>query len=88
MRPVGDDFETTADATSASGSNAGSGAGMPTPARMANRGGQEAGHAEVDDVLGTLSGLDEAPVSEHVAVFESAHERLRAALADAGNDRS
>ena len=87
MRPVGDDFETTADATSASGSNAGSGAGMPTPARMANRG-QEAGHAAVDDVLGTLSGLDEVPVYEHVAVFESAHERLRAALADAGNDRS
>jgi len=87
VRPVGDDFETTADATSAAGSNAGSNAGMPTPARMANRG-QEAGHAEVDDVLGTLSGLDEAPVSEHVAVFESAHERLRAALADAGNDRS
>jgi len=39
-------------------------------------------------VLGTLSGLDEVPVYEHVAVFESAHERLRAALADAGNDRS
>jgi hypothetical protein len=81
---VADDFETTDDATSASGSNGG--AGMPTPARMANRV-QEAGQAEVDAVLESLSGLDEAPVSEHVAVFESAHERLRAALADAGNDR-
>jgi hypothetical protein len=41
------------------------------------------GHAAVDDVLGSLEGLEDRPVSEHVAVFEAAHESLRAALADA-----
>jgi hypothetical protein len=32
--------------------------------------------------------MDGMPVSEHVAVFEAAHEKLRGALADAGNDGS
>ena len=32
--------------------------------------------------------LDQVPVSDHVAVFEAAHDRLRGALADAGNDPS
>jgi hypothetical protein len=41
------------------------------------------GHAAVDEVLGSLEGLEERPVAEHVAVFEAAHESLRAALADA-----
>jgi hypothetical protein len=36
----------------------------------------------VDDVLASLDRLDELPVAEHVAVFEWAHEGLRAALAD------
>lgn len=40
----------------------------------------------VDSVLESLDRLDGVPVSEHVAVFESAHDRLRAALADAGDD--
>lgn len=40
----------------------------------------------VDEVLVTLDDLAEAPVSEHVAIFEDAHEKLRAALADAGTD--
>lgn len=45
----------------------------------------ETGHPAVDEVLASLADLDERPVSEHVAVFERAHDRLRAALADAGN---
>jgi hypothetical protein len=45
------------------------------------------GHETVDGVLGSLDGLEERPVAEHVAVFEAAHEALRAALAEAG-DRS
>ncbi len=34
----------------------------------------------VDDVLASMRGLDDRPVEEHPAVFESAHERLRQAL--------
>ena len=34
----------------------------------------------VDAVLDSLAGLDERPVTEHAAVFERAHEELRAAL--------
>lgn len=41
------------------------------------------GHPVVDDVLRTLQGLQSRPVEEHVAVFESAHEKLRQALANA-----
>ncbi len=46
------------------------------------------GHPDVDAVVASLAGLDGRPVSEHVAVFESAHDRLRSALADAGNHPS
>jgi hypothetical protein len=42
------------------------------------------GNAVVDEVLGSLEGLEDLPVAEHVAVFEAAHEALRATLADAG----
>ena len=38
------------------------------------------GVAEVDEVLETLESLDDTEVVEHPAVFEAAHERLRAAL--------
>jgi len=38
------------------------------------------GHPSVDAVLDSLESLDEAPVDEHVSVFERAHEQLRAAL--------
>lgn len=41
------------------------------------------GHAQVDEVLRSLDGLDGRPVTEHVAVFEAAHEALRSALSDA-----
>jgi hypothetical protein len=43
------------------------------------------GHAAVDEVLASLSLLDGRPAADHVSVFESAHDRLRAALADAGD---
>jgi hypothetical protein len=42
------------------------------------------GHGAVDAVLASLDGLEERPVAEHVAVFESAHDSLRSALNDAG----
>ena len=32
------------------------------------------GHDDVDRVVASLDGLDGRPVSEHVAVFESAHD--------------
>jgi hypothetical protein len=44
------------------------------------------GHADVDAVVASLEGLDDRPVTDHVAVFESAHDKLLSALADAGND--
>jgi hypothetical protein len=43
------------------------------------------GHPAVDEVLASLQGLEQRPSTEHVQVFESAHDRLRAALADAGS---
>ncbi|RYP86017.1 hypothetical protein EKO23_10330 [Nocardioides guangzhouensis] len=43
------------------------------------------GNVTVDAVLASMEGLDEAPVAEHVAVFEHAHEQLRAALDGAGD---
>ena len=46
------------------------------------------GHADVDAVLASLADLEGRPVGEQVAVFAAAHDRLRGALADAGNDPS
>lgn len=46
---------------------------------------QSTGHDGVDRVLGSLEGLDEQPVDDHVAVFERAHDDLRRALSDAGD---
>jgi hypothetical protein len=40
------------------------------------------GHAEVDGVLASLEGLRDKPVEEHAAVFEAAHDRLRAVLSE------
>jgi hypothetical protein len=42
------------------------------------------GHPLVDEVLRSTQGLEDRPVEEHVAVFEAAHDKLRAALSDAG----
>ncbi|MGD9962251.1 hypothetical protein [Nocardioides sp.] len=38
------------------------------------------GDPDVDAVLETMADLEELPVEDHIAVFEQAHERLRAAL--------
>jgi hypothetical protein len=46
---------------------------------------ERTGVEEVDAVLESVEGLEGTPVDEHVAVFESAHERLRGAL-DTGGD--
>lgn len=40
-------------------------------------------HPVVADVVGSLPGLDELPVTEHAAWFQSAHQRLRAVLDEA-----
>lgn len=45
---------------------------------------ESTGDATVDAVVASLRGLDELPVSEHVAVFERAHESLRQVLSGAG----
>lgn len=42
------------------------------------------GDEAVDAVVASLRGLDDLPVSEHVAVFERAHESLRQVLNAAG----
>ena len=47
---------------------------------------ERTGHAAVDQVLESLEGLDETPVAGQVPVFEAAHETLRAALSEAGNE--
>jgi hypothetical protein len=44
------------------------------------------GNADVDRVIGSLDGLDDLPIADHVAVFEQAHETLRRTLAGAGQD--
>lgn len=44
------------------------------------------GHPAVDEVLRSLDALGEAPVDEHVAVFEQAHEQLRRTLQGAGDE--
>ena len=41
---------------------------------------ERTGVPAVDEVLDAVAALAERPVAEHVAVFESAHERLRRAL--------
>jgi hypothetical protein len=46
------------------------------------------GHPAVDEVLRSLGALDGAPVDEHVAVFEQAHEQLRRTLSGAGDDQA
>jgi hypothetical protein len=41
---------------------------------------ESTGIETVDAVLSGLGDLDDLPVTEHVAVFERAHESLRAAM--------
>jgi hypothetical protein len=40
------------------------------------------GNPLVDQVLASFDGLGDLPVADHVVLFESAHARLRSALAD------
>lgn len=44
------------------------------------------GEDVIEGVLTSIADLDGRPVSEHVTVFEEAHDRLRDALARAGDD--
>lgn len=53
------------------------------PAGGTQEAAEQTGNSAVDEVLASLDALDMAPVSEHVAGFESAHERLRVALSGA-----
>ena len=45
------------------------------------------GEPRVDAVLDSLDGLQDQPVEAHVAVFEKAHDELRAALDAPAGDR-
>jgi hypothetical protein len=47
---------------------------------------ETSGHPDVDAVIESLGQLDDLPVAEHVAVFESAHTELRRVLGR-GEDR-
>jgi hypothetical protein len=42
------------------------------------------GDEAVDAVVASLRGLEDLPISEHVAVYERAHESLRQVLSGAG----
>lgn len=70
-------------AETAEGAEAGEAAG-PDLSAMAPGRVEHTGNPVVDSVLDSLEELDRLPPSEHVAVFEAAHERLRGALSDAG----
>lgn len=59
---------------------------VPRPPVTAADNTQDApGAAAVAEVLASLEGLEGRPVSEHVAVFEAAHESLRATLSGGGD---
>lgn len=42
----------------------------------------ETGHRGVDAALGPIADLEGRPTAEHVGVYDEAHRRLEAALAD------
>jgi hypothetical protein len=46
---------------------------------------ESTGIESVDAVVSGLGALDDLPVAEHVAVFERAHESLRACMAAPGS---
>lgn len=81
---MNDGFETTADEQTSAAADP-----QPSSQPSSQRGApavEPTGNPDVDAVLDSLEQLEGAPVSEQVPVFEAAHEQLRAALADAGND--
>ena len=45
---------------------------------------QPTGIPSIDSVLDLVAGLDERPLEEHAAVFETAHAELRRTLDDPG----
>jgi hypothetical protein len=51
----------------------------PAPERV------RTGSSRVDDVIRAVEELEEQPIEEHVAVFESAQVQLRRALDDPGD---
>jgi hypothetical protein len=53
-------------------------------AEFVQAGPETTGDETVDTAVASLRGLDDLPVSEHVAVFEQAHESLRQVLNSAG----
>jgi hypothetical protein len=62
---------------------------QPQPPRddAATGGPVRTGVARVDEVLAAVEELEERPIEEHVAVFETAHTELRRALdADPASD--
>lgn len=73
------------DETQWTGDVSGEGTGADTPTGDQTHPVPATGSSVVDAVLASLDGLEERHVGDHVAVFEAAHEQLRAALADAGD---
>lgn len=47
---------------------------------MSETGAEQTGVPAVDEALSALEGLEERPVDEHPAVYESVHGALRAVL--------
>lgn len=41
------------------------------------------GYRSIDEAVAPVTGLDETPLEDHPAIFESAHAALREALVDA-----
>lgn len=56
------------------------------PAAGSTDGTESTGHPAVDEVLRSLDAIGDAPVDEHVAVFEQAHDQLRRTLSGAGDE--
>ena len=86
--PVDDPGEPTQDAADAANQAADEAGDVTGDVTGDEHAVESTGHPEVDAVLASLADLDGRPVAEHVSVFEDAHDRLRSALADAGNDPS
>jgi hypothetical protein len=59
-----------------------------SPAPAAGEAPASTGDARVDAVLASLGPLATAPVSAHVAVFETAIANLRTVLDDPGDERA
>ena len=58
----------------------------PAGAHAAEPAVEMTGHPRVDGVLASLDQVADLPGADQVAVYESAHEALRAALTDAGSN--